>query len=279
MTAMKPNGISVLIASQNAVRTVGLSVRSFLPFADEIIAVDNGSTDGTVAILGRLADDYPKVTFVNAAGVVHLHENRQIAYERSRFRWVFRGDSDFIAWTSGPRDIRNLRDHVLRYPVVLTRMCGRPGPIVFDLMGNYVVGDWHHALPDRQVAKLGPRVYQDVPGMAFCRVGRHETVQLPGRTDERGWEKIHLPTIHILHADIREPMSQFLRAYRQAWREHGDFAKCPTLASYVQYRLGVPDLGAAAAKWVRTRTAGLVPYTGEYPELVEQMLQADTSND
>ena len=272
----KPNGISVLLASQNAAKTVDLSVRSFLPFADEIIAVDNGSTDGTVAILERLADDYQAVTFINAAGVLHLDENRQIAYERSRFRWVFRGDSDFIAWTSGPRDIRNLRDQVLRYPVAMARMCGRPNPIGFELTGNYVVGDWQHALPGRQVAKLGRRVYQDVPGMKFCRVGRHEAVQLPGRTDGQGWYRVELATIHILHADIREPMSQFLRVYRQAWRAQGDFIQFPTLVSYVENQYGTANIGEAAAAWIRTRTAALVTYTGEYPELVSQMLRAET---
>jgi len=264
----KANGISVLLASQNAVRTVDLSVRSFLSFADEIICVDNGSTDGTVAILERLADDHPTVTFVNAPHVRHLYENRQLAYERSRFRWVFRGDTDFICWTSGNRDIRHIRDLVMHYPQ-------KARPVGFEFVGNYVVGDWRHTLPGRQVAKLGRRIYQDVPGMRFCRIGRHEAVQLPGRTDGQGWDRIRLPDIHIMHADVRPPLVRFLRAHRQMWREQGFFAKYPTVEAYVREKYG-EELGEVARRWAEHRDRELVPYTDEYPELVERMLQAET---
>ena len=41
------NGVSTLIACQNEEATVGWSILSFLPFADEIIVVDNGSTDAS----------------------------------------------------------------------------------------------------------------------------------------------------------------------------------------------------------------------------------------
>jgi len=51
MLTDRPNGISMLLASQNAIATVEMCVLSNLCFADEIIAVDNGSTDGTVEVL------------------------------------------------------------------------------------------------------------------------------------------------------------------------------------------------------------------------------------
>jgi glycosyltransferase involved in cell wall biosynthesis len=41
----RKEGISVLIACQNEEATLALCVISFLDFADEIILVDNGSTD------------------------------------------------------------------------------------------------------------------------------------------------------------------------------------------------------------------------------------------
>jgi len=267
---MKPNGISVLLASQNSIRTIDLSVRSFLSFGDEIICVDNGSTDGTIDVLRRLADDYPAVTFINASDVKHLDENRQIAYEHSRFRWVFRGDSDYIAWTSGPRDIRHLRQQVLSHPP------GNP-PVCFELRANYVVGDWYHSPKGRQESSINRRVFQDVPGMRFCRIGRNETVRLPHRKDGRGWARVFVPTKHILHANIYPPLSAFLRVYRRLWREQGDFARYPTVESYVRERCGdkdgTMDLNAKALERAKRRDKGLVPYEGQYPSIVREHLE------
>lgn len=262
---MKPNGISVLMASQNSAQTVALSVRSFLPFADEIIAVDNGSTDGTIEILQRLSEDYPEVTFINAPHVHHLNENRQIAYENSRYRWIFRGDTDFIAWTSGVRDIRRIRKLILDYPQT-------DPPVGFEFDANYVVRDWYHTLPGLEVAFVGRRVYQDVPGMEFCRINPLEVVRLPGRTDGQGWKRIRLPNVHLMHADIRPPMPRYLRRYRRAWREQGDFERFPTVESYLQHQLCTKNLLPYATEWAARYDRQLVPYLGDYPEIVRPCL-------
>ncbi|GAH90210.1 unnamed protein product, partial [marine sediment metagenome] len=51
MFEKRKKGISVLLATQNTEKTVELSIRSFIDFTDEIIAVDNGSKDKTVEIV------------------------------------------------------------------------------------------------------------------------------------------------------------------------------------------------------------------------------------
>ncbi|MFH1514285.1 MAG: glycosyltransferase, partial [bacterium] len=45
MWIQKKPGISVLIATQNEEAIIGLCIKSFLAFGDELIVVDNGSTD------------------------------------------------------------------------------------------------------------------------------------------------------------------------------------------------------------------------------------------
>ena len=78
---------------------------------------------------------------------MHLYDNRQLAFEHSRYRWIVRGDSDFIAWNSGFRDIRNLRKLVLN-----TRM--EALPVGFEVLERYVLGDWRHTRPDAMSRRL-----------------------------------------------------------------------------------------------------------------------------
>jgi len=251
----------MLLASQNAIATVEMSVLSNLCFADEIIAVDNGSTDGTVEVLERLAGEHDKLTFINAPDIVHLYENRQLAFERSRYRWIVRGDSDFIAFTSGHRDIRNLRAMVLDTKP-------EEKPIAFAAIGKYVIGDFYHTKAGYETANLGHRVYQHVDGVKFARAGRWEAPVLPGHPDGRGWHRIRLGVPYLMHASIKSPMDRMLRQFRTPWRELGDFDKFPTPESYARSRR--PDLfeDGEIERWAEKQNKSLVPYKGDYPEIV-----------
>lgn len=94
---LKPNGIS----AQNEEDIIKLCVESFLEFGDEIIIVTNGSTDNTVNICEKLAKDYPeKIQFYDKPELPDLHNNRAYALTKAKYRWVFRGDSDYIAYTN-----------------------------------------------------------------------------------------------------------------------------------------------------------------------------------
>ena len=56
----RQNGISVLIACQNEEALIALCIRSFLAFGDELIVVDNGSTDRSKEIIQSLQSLYPE---------------------------------------------------------------------------------------------------------------------------------------------------------------------------------------------------------------------------
>lgn len=263
----------MLVASQNSALTIEYCILSHLKFADEIIVVDNGSTDDSINIIERLAQEHPKVSFINAPDVQHLYENRQIAYEHSKYRWIVRGDSDFIAWNSGPRDILKLRKYIL----ALTP--GQERPVAMKIKCSYVEGTWQTTLAGRQKSNAGIRIYQDVPGMRFGRMlndpqspGRWEGVILPGRSTVE-WVLRHSPELWWLHANVKTLMPRFLRTFRTNWRQNGDFDQHPTLVSYAKQvckrRYGTSDLDESAVIWDRDVYNGqLVPYTGEYPEIV-----------
>ena len=252
------------MASQNAIQTVEYAVLSNLPLCDEMICVDNGSTDGTVEVLRRLEKEYDKITFHNRPDIVHLYENRQIAFKDSSFRWIVRGDADFIAWNSGHRDIRCLRRMVLESEP--TRL-----PTGFEFIAKYVISDWTKTT--QQTASVGRRIYQHVDGMEFCRLGRWEGVRNPGLDPHTGWTRFKLDIPYWMHASLQAPMVRFLRLYRTLWRELGDFETYPTVESYTRAKYPAMFDGDNIEQWARAKDSRLVPYTGEYPEILGEEIE------
>tara|TARA_Y100000310_G_scaffold315428_1_gene365954 strand:- start:6206 stop:6940 length:735 start_codon:yes stop_codon:yes gene_type:complete len=241
-----------------------MSVLSNLPLCDEMICVDNGSTDGTVDVLERLEKAHDKIKFINRPDIVHLYENRQVAFEHSRYSWVVRGDSDFIAWNSGHRDIRNLRKTVLDTDFAVP-------PIGFELVAQYVLGDWTKT--KQQTVSVGRRIYQRVEGMAFDRLGRWEGVRVDGMDPHTDWERVKLNTPYWMHASIQDAKTMFLRLYRTGWREQGDFDVFPTCESWARHKRPEMFEGDEIQRWRDRLVSALKPYTGEYPDHVQAILK------
>ncbi|MFO1146990.1 MAG: glycosyltransferase family 2 protein [Alsobacter sp.] len=88
---------SVIIANFNGEAYLEQTIRSVLSqtLADvEIIVSDDGSTDGSLGVLTRLAETEPRLTVVEGAGNGGPAVARNRALDRARGRWVAVLDSD-----------------------------------------------------------------------------------------------------------------------------------------------------------------------------------------
>ena len=280
-------GISVLLATQNEEATIAASIRSFLAFGDEIVVVDNGSTDNTIDIIKSLVTAHAdKVKFYHEPKLPDLYHNRQFALERSRFQWLLRGDSDYICYTSGPWNIANLRAYLKQGSRWLP-------PAVAVPQVNASVDLWHTGQPrkpggmDANLDRwyLPPpssthmvRFYRFLPGFRFERRGRWEATRyhkMYGVLAKR-W-----PHPVWMHCTIKPDMHHFYRSERTNWRQMGDFERFPTLSSYVKHiveeKYGTTDLDEAARLYMERHVYPfLIPYDdakyGPYPELVREMM-------
>lgn len=242
---------------------IALCIRSFLEFGDELVIVDNGSTDRTKAIASAFADRYPdKVRFFDVPDLPDLHHNRQYAYEQSKYRWVLRADADFVAYTDGPCDIAELREYLLKRNGFLP-------PAVAVNLPNVSVDFWHTG-SDHEAAEQAkndtrryippamtgyrPRLYRPLPGFRFQRCGRWEGVRYKRFYDmtAKKW-----PNPVWMHCNLKPDMHHFMRSERTNWRQQGDFKSFPTLLSYVEYvapsKYGTDDLTVAARLYMQQR--------------------------
>jgi len=276
---MRPNGISLLVPTQNAIKTVRLCLESFLPLADEIIVVDNGSTDGTQDIVRQFAAEHDRVRFYDRPELTDLWQNRQYAFERSRFRYVMRCDSDFIAYDR----VRELRQRLLRAPRTLL-------PWAFP-HANLVLDWWHTGLdrptpaphePGRHVpppiTKSRLCIYEVFPGFRFERLGRGEGARF-SRLMRYAHRRIREP--YWMHCNIKTSVEYLVRSERTNWRELGDYVRYPTLQAYVcdviPRKYGTACLTAAAEVYMRERFLPFVqPYDPTrwypYPEALDATL-------
>jgi glycosyltransferase involved in cell wall biosynthesis len=93
-----------------------LSIISILDFADEIVFVDNGSTDGTLEKVRELKDGFglKKLnihTFPPIDGVkIKANDLYNFSFGLASKSWVFKWDGDFIARTEQLYSIMELKD-------------------------------------------------------------------------------------------------------------------------------------------------------------------------
>ncbi|MCA9297398.1 MAG: glycosyltransferase [Phycisphaerales bacterium] len=286
MANRRKPGISVLVATQNEEATVSACIRSFLDFADELIVVDNGSTDRTKEIILDLVAANPrKIQFHDAPDLPDLHHNRQYAFERSSHEWILRADSDYIAYTSGERDIMIFRDWLLK-----RRRTLRPEGIYVPQV-NVSCDYWHTGAPLKPGGMQGNldrwylsppwskpmlRFFRHFPGFRFQRRGRWEGVRFQPLIRRVIW-----PEPIWMHCTIKPDLHHFFRSERTNWREKGDFERYPTLQGYIEEvvmeKYGVSDLETAASMYMSRHVLPyLIPYDekefGPYPELVRDLM-------
>lgn len=94
--------ISTVVICYNEERNIERCLRSVVPFSDEIIVVDSGSSDGTVDIARRYA------TRVISREWMGYGRQKQFAMEHSTRPWVFSIDADEEVSPALCREIQSL---------------------------------------------------------------------------------------------------------------------------------------------------------------------------
>lgn len=283
----RPNGISVLVACQNEEAIVHLCIKSFLDFGDELIVVDNGSHDRTKEIVRDLEVKHPqKIKFFDVPELPDLYHNRQYAFEKSKYRWVVRLDSDYVAYTEGEESIYRLRKHLLNL---------RSGfiPHCIGVPQTNVTGDFAHTGKERTavltpldpgyyvpppVSKPMMRIYEVFSGFRFKRLGRWEGIRYQNilRRFQVNW-----PYPVWMHCNLKSNINYLYRSERTNWRELGDYERFPTLRDYLvnvvpdKYKTG--DLDQAAQIYLRNNLYPcLQPYDTRryyaYPSFVQEQM-------
>lgn len=268
---LRKKGISLILPTQNVEDVISLCVESFADFGDEIIIVDNGSKDNTREIIHQLVKEYDHIVFFDKPELIDLYQNRQFAFKQSKYEWIARLDSDYVAYTSGNRNIKKLRNLILHSKKTFP-------PKAFGITQVDLFPDIFHYRNQNKssspISTLPARIIQWFPGMKFKRLGRWEGIR---------WQKylnhIQLDEVFWFHLNFKSKINQLIRMERNNWRELGDFKKYPTREIYIrdviEQKFNTTDFSVAAEKhWDLYVKPFIRKYDEneflEYPEIIKK---------
>jgi glycosyltransferase involved in cell wall biosynthesis len=281
----RPAGISAVVRVRGEEEWVAPCLRSIRDLADEIVVLDNGAAPAARAALRSAQGERGPRVRVEACPDLDLFALSNRGLDLARYRWVVRWDADFVAHTSGPGDVRHLRQHLLA-------LDARRYHLVY-LPAAELAGDLEHQFPDRPVRADGqahtasPRARYVPVERALARDGlatpdrvlrdgpvlriRKESLRVPRYYAVSRW-----PRISYFHVNVKSARHTFLRHYWLEWLGQGDFRAYPTLEAYALARSradwGIADPDAAARHFMARYCAGLVPVDtarcGPHPDLL-----------
>ena len=215
----RPPGISIYMRVKNEADWIAASIASILGIADEIIVVDNGSTDGTYEILQEIGVSHPRLIRLWRRPELYHCDLSNFALEQTSFRWVFRLDGDMIAHTTGEHSIEKLRDRIFdlnprRYYLIYLRYIN-------------LSGDLRHQDPKEMVhiEKVYPYLYLIA---RFIHPGRFEAIKFPLYYQPLFWYEPY-----VFHVNIKPARRMLLRYFWEDWMELKDTFNYPSLESYV----------------------------------------------
>lgn len=285
----RPNGISALVRIRGEEEWITPCLLSIKEFADEILVLDNGASPETQEILDCLRDPLGKLLRLERYPHLDIFEVSNLGLAKARFRWVIRWDADFVAHTSGMKDILNLRHYLLalnpkRYYLVYV-------PAV------ELAGDLFHQFPDRRIRLDGQvHVASDqaryVPvhrALNMSEVPSPDRILRPGPPIRVTLESLYVPKFYqvlqwreaaYFHVNVKSARRSLLGHFWLEWLGQGDFRTFPTLESYalaqIRERWYSSDLEEAAHFFMTEYCRGLVPFNpercGPYPERLRSFL-------
>jgi len=86
----KRNSLSICMIVKNEEANIRRAIESFLPFADEIVVNDTGSTDKTIEIVKSL----PKTVLIQSEWIGDFSYSRNLSLEKATCPWVLWMDAD-----------------------------------------------------------------------------------------------------------------------------------------------------------------------------------------
>lgn len=237
------NGITYCCIAKDETYAIDACLNSIIGFADQLIAIDNGSKDDTFIKMlefKKRNKDTMDIIVLQCPGLT-LSECRQVSMEYVDRTWFFRGDGDFILTDN----FTNLKKTVLKYK--------RPASISLQLIDLF--GDEHHGSKylsfirqgeyylrmlenDIQYEELYGRVeHANIP--IYHRLEYNRKVGLLHLNCNKSNERIFFRTCNL---DFRQYVNEHgssmeFSTYQKLWLEHVFKTADPQLIEYRMARL------------------------------------------
>lgn len=213
-------GISVMLRVRDEEEWIARSLLSLNEFADEVIVVNNNSADNTLAEIEKVRERLKYALIVEDETSNDICKVSNHALDLTSYRWIFRWDADFIAYTSQDRNIKNLRNYLLK-------LNPRKMYLIFPQTYSFA-GDLFHVKTDRETNSEG-YIHTWHPGLKYKKKGKYEILHVPY------FYKIkRIAKYYFVHLGSAKPLQKLLfRFFWLYWQFHlQEFSK---IEQFIQY--------------------------------------------
>lgn len=220
-------GIAAVVSARDEAYTIPFCLESLLGFADQIVCIDNGSVDNTLARMEDFVRRHGHEVDVEIRSMpgALLGECREAGLQATNREWHLRWDADMVGKTTGPERLVALRERVLR----------DDRPRAIQLPRTNLYGDLRHT------GRIAPAVDPGEPilirfgrSIEYREFGRFDTVRLPlyyGQEREDGRHYFHL-------AGLKGDDNLIHRFHYFAWRQavNAPGATPPEVADFTEFQ-------------------------------------------
>ena len=266
VNSIRPQGISVYIRVKDERDWIAASIDSIKGIADEIIVVDNGSTDGTYEILKEMVlSENGQLKLWYKPELYHC-DLSNFALENTAFRWVLRWDGDMVAHTDGDHPIAELRARILA-------LNPRRHYLIY-LQHINLSGDLFHQDP-QEMFHIEEYIHTFSKSARFIHPGRFEAVKFPFYYKPLFWYEPY-----AFHLNIKPARRVLLRYFWEDWMELKDYVRYPTLEGYasahIENEFGTPRMEEAQKRCLGKVMQNHIPFDndrfGPYPSMLRSLL-------
>ena len=203
-------GISAVISMKNEDYTILLALKSLIGFADEIIVIDNGSTDQSLKLVQSFKTNYSqfvKVVIIEMPDAL-LGECRNAGLKASTYCWHLRWDADMVAYSNGSNDIKKLKEEIMKSST----------PRTYQLSRLNLYGDLQHTMGD--VREPGePWLVWNTKDLNYREFGKFDALKIPYY-----YKQIIHTDDFIFHCSGTKSIDNLLHRFHYfTWREYYNY--------------------------------------------------------
>lgn len=199
------NGISAVISMKDEEYTIEACIRSLYGFADQIICIDNGSSDKSIEIVEELQQEFSHLELVQMPGAL-LGDCRNEGLKRTKYNWHLRWDADMIAHTDGEHSFLHLKNKILQSDT----------PRTIQLPRINLNGDFYHATEGKISDQGEPILMRYTRDIVYKEYGKFDSIKVPFY-----YKQLKESTNYYLHCQgLKSDENLIHRFHYFTWRKY-----------------------------------------------------------
>lgn len=166
---LKP-GITAVISAKNEEYILPFCLNSLIGVVDQVVCIDNGSTDGTLRIMQEFKAKNQDKVEVNVLEMPEalLGDCRNAGLKLTRHKWHLRWDADMVCRTSGKLSMKAIKELV-----------SNDRPRTIQLPRTNLRGDFHHTRQHLALDPGEPILMRFGKHIRYVEDGKFDVIRVP----------------------------------------------------------------------------------------------------